>query len=68
MTQNPGIEVRTLTGIDPVIAARAIRRHQQRQQTLEWIATNAFLTLRSAWSGAKLGGNDYAHGSGSSGE
>ncbi len=67
MTQDHGIEVKTLTGIDPVIAARAIRRQRQREQTLEWIATDAFLTLRSAWSRAKLNGSDYAPGSGSSG-
>jgi len=68
MTQNPGIEVKTLTGIDPVIAAREIRRQHQREQTLEWIATDAFLTLRSAWSRAKLSGSDYAPGSGSPSE
>jgi len=68
MTQNPDIEVKTLTRIDPIIAAREIRRQQQREQTLEWIATSAFLTLRSAWSRAKLSGNDYAPGSSSSGE
>ncbi len=54
MTQNPGIEVKTLTGIDPVIAAREIRRQHQREQTLEWISTNAFSTLRSVWSRATI--------------
>ncbi len=68
MTQNPGIAVSSLTGIYPGMAAAEIRRRQQRDQTLEWISTNALAALRSAWCRAKLGGSDDAPGSGTSAE
>jgi hypothetical protein len=66
MIQNPDISIHTLTGICPSMAAAEIRRLQQREQTLEWISTNALSTFRSAWCGAKLNSNGYAPGSGTS--
>lgn len=70
MTQNPDNAVNTLTGIHTGMAAGDARRQQQREQTLEWISINAFSTLRSVWSEAKLSdsGSDYAFGPGTSDE
>ena len=57
MTRNTDIEVNTLTRNHPGMAAAAIRRQQQREQTLEWVSLNALATLTSAWCKAKSSTN-----------
>jgi hypothetical protein len=70
MTRKSDIAVNALTGIYPSMAAAEIRLQQQREQTLEWIATNALSTYRGAWCRAKSvdSGIDCATGSPTSAE
>lgn len=55
MTRNSDIAVITPTSDYTGMAAPAIRRQRQREQTLEWVSHHALSTLRSAWCKAKLG-------------
>ncbi len=61
MTRKSDIEVNTLTSSYAHMAGLEPLRQQQREQTLEWISTNALSTFRSAWCGI-----DCAPGSGTS--
>jgi hypothetical protein len=49
MRRKSDIAVNALTDEHPNIAAQKAQRQQQREQTLEWISTTAFSTLRLAW-------------------
>ena len=64
MTRKSDIAVNAQASQYPGMAAAAIRRQQQREQTLEWVSHNALSTLRGAWCKAKLASssNDCAPG------
>jgi hypothetical protein len=52
MKRESDISLRTPTSSCPEIEAAMMRRQQQREQTLEWISTNALSTFRLAWHSA----------------
>lgn len=54
MIRKSDIAVNAQASQYPGMAAAAIRRQQQREQTLEWVSRNALSTLRGAWCKAKL--------------
>jgi hypothetical protein len=57
MTHKSNIEVDTSTSRYPRMAGPEALRHQEREQTLEWVSLNALSTLRCTWRKAKLVGS-----------